>query len=100
MKKSLIILSAMVALPLGVAVAGPDCKTKCAKKATTVAKTECAKSKCAKAEAVAVAKTECAKDKCDKATLVAKKECDKEKCDDAALVVADCNFNCEIKKVR
>jgi hypothetical protein len=78
MKKSLMIFSALIALPIGVAVAGPDCKTKCAKAATAVA-----------------AKSECPKTQCDKAAVVAKADCAEGECDKAALVVTDCNFKCD-----
>ncbi len=72
----------MFLLPIGVAVAGPDCKTKCASKE--------------KATAVAVAaKSECAKAKCEKATTVANKECAKAACEKAAVVATKCNFKCE-----
>ena len=83
MKKSLMILSALCLLPLGSAVAGPDCKTKCASKAkatAVVAKGDCDKAKCAKATVVS---TKCAKAACDKAG------------DKAALVSTECNFKCE-----
>ncbi|MFK7909307.1 MAG: hypothetical protein AB8F34_01760 [Akkermansiaceae bacterium] len=76
----------MCLLPIGAAVAGPDCKTKCAsKKATTVAKSDCAKAKCDKAMTIA-------KKDCDKS------ECDKAKCDKAAVVSTDCDYNYKCEK--
>lgn len=73
------ILSAMCLLPLGTAFAGPDCKTKCAEKAATVA-----------------TKGECSKGHCDKSATVVKKEnCDKGHCDKAMTVASNCNLNCE-----
>ena len=85
------ILSAMCLLPLGTAFAGPDCKTKCAEKAATVAtKGECSKGHCDKSATV-VKKESCDKGHCDKSATVVKKE----NCDKAMTVASNCNLNCE-----